>query len=208
VTRHELLTAFRQRHTRSVRVINDGFTLVELLVIVAIVAILASMLLAAIFRAKQAADNTVCRNNLRQQGIGLAMYVADEPAYPLYQTSLLTGPGGVRFRRFWPHLLEPYVGGKWPDSNSDARQISLRFGSGVLSCPGFNRVGGIYSTQTQGIAGAFAYNAGTGSGLLVNSSSGSQSVIDVHGLASTSLLPDPSYTPHLSAKATSLLQAA
>ena len=48
-----------------------GFTLVELLVVVSIVGILASLLLPAINQARAAARGAVCRNNLRQFGIGL-----------------------------------------------------------------------------------------------------------------------------------------
>src|SRR5438270_112968 len=61
-----------------------GFTLVELLMVIAVIAILASLLLPALSRAKQSADNAVCQNNLRQQSIGLAMYVGDFGAYPRY----------------------------------------------------------------------------------------------------------------------------
>ena len=54
-----------------------NFTLVELLVVIAMIAILASMLLPALNRARDTAKSIGCSNNLRQLGLGAQQYAGD-----------------------------------------------------------------------------------------------------------------------------------
>ncbi len=88
-----------------------AFTLVELLVVVAVIAILASLLLPVLSRAKARALVVACMNHERQMGLALRMYMDDHHAYPFYFVTYANSDG-LGFDR-WQQSLNPYYPLDW-----------------------------------------------------------------------------------------------
>ena len=71
---------------------RNCFTLIELLVVIAIIAILASMLLPALGKAKEYAKSSLCTSNLKQLGIIVDLYQSEQDGY-YWQTYAFEGAG-------------------------------------------------------------------------------------------------------------------
>jgi prepilin-type N-terminal cleavage/methylation domain-containing protein/prepilin-type processing-associated H-X9-DG protein len=65
-----------ERNARA-RLAEGAFTLIELLVVIAVIAIMAALLLSALGRTKEHGRSVMCKNNMKQIGLGFVMY-ADE----------------------------------------------------------------------------------------------------------------------------------
>ncbi len=88
---------------------KSGFTLIEILVVIAIISILAAILFPVFARARENARRASCLSNLKQLGLGVQMYTQDydERMPPAYQYN--GAPGDTTQLYSWMALIMPYV---------------------------------------------------------------------------------------------------
>jgi prepilin-type N-terminal cleavage/methylation domain-containing protein/prepilin-type processing-associated H-X9-DG protein len=107
------------------RLNGDGFTLVELLVVMGIIGILAGLVLSGVLSGKAKAQRVQCLSNVRELGLGMQLFVTDNHAFPLG----VTGPpeDSVHEQHDWRSDLE-----------KEFPRLPLTQANNVWHCPSFH----------------------------------------------------------------------
>ena len=113
---------------------SRAFTLIELLVVVSIIALLVSILLPALSKARDSAKCVMCQCNLRQLGYGIEYYAEDHDGVmpPGWDVAV-----GTTLANNWMPLISTYLGERKPEIGTDDDFWDHRADEKVWNCPNF-----------------------------------------------------------------------
>lgn len=131
-----------------------GFSLIELLVVVAVLALLAAILTPFFRKSLALAQEAACKSNLRNWGVGMLAYAADHKGFlPHPDGQEREVRGTDKGEHGWMDVVPPYLGARpWRD-HPDGRKPTR----GIWQCPAARLIPGAHYSYSPESKGYFSY---------------------------------------------------
>ena len=115
------------------------FTLLELLVVIAVISILASLLLPALNLARQSVENATCVNHVRQIGTGWELYTSDNNGFLMPHKTKFASAAGPSTAYIWANVISEYIESRNYGTEAWGGETWSKVGE-VFMCPARKRL--------------------------------------------------------------------